>query len=88
MVRQACATSEQLVPDDNVLKQMYVEYDTPCDSLVSDPERLLSFSQDYAERTGQQVAPAQISHRLLTLRKLGEAKGGLPRLRRAYHGRD
>lgn len=88
MVRQAYATSEQFVPDDNVLKQMYVEYDTPCDSLVSDPEKLLSFSQDYTERTGQQIAPAQVSHRLLTLRKLGETKGGLPNLRRKYNGRN
>lgn len=88
MVRQACATSEQFVPDDNVLKLMYVEYDTPCDSLVSDPARLLSFADNYAERTGQHVEPAQVSHRLLTLRKLGEAKGGLPKLRRKYNGRN
>ena len=74
--------------DDNVLREMYIEYDTACDRLVSDPAKLLSFAEDYAERTGQQTRPAQVSHRLLTLRKLGEAKGGLPRLRRAYHGRN
>jgi hypothetical protein len=74
--------------DDGVLREMYIEYDTPCDPLVSDPARLLSFAEDYAERTGQQVEPAQLSHRLLSLRKLGEAKGGLPRLRRAYDGRN
>jgi len=79
--------SESPVFDDNVLKQMYVEFDVPCDGLVSDPAKLLSFADDYAERTGQQVEPAQLSHRLLTLRKVGEAKGGLPKLRRKYNGR-
>ncbi len=88
MVRQESQVSESPTFDDNVLKQMYVECDTPCDRLVSDPASLLSFAKDYAERTGQQVEPAQISHRLLTLRKLGEAKGGLPKLRRKYNGRD
>jgi hypothetical protein len=67
---------------------MYVEYNAPCDGLVSDPARLSSFAEDYAQRTGQQVEPAQVSHRLLTLRKLGEAKGGLSRLRRKYNGRN
>jgi hypothetical protein len=73
---------------DDVLKQMYVETDVPCDTLVSDPERLLAFAQTYAERTDQEVEPAQLAHRLLTLRKLGEAKGGLPKLRRRYNGRN
>ena len=74
--------------DDAVLKEMYVDYDMPCDRLVSDPAKLRGFVDDYTERTGQQLEPSQIAHRLLTLRKLGEAKGGLPRLRRAYNGRN
>ncbi|HPC97087.1 MAG TPA: hypothetical protein PLU87_19270 [Sedimentisphaerales bacterium] len=69
--------------NDEILREMYVEYNAPCDRLVSDPECLSAFAEDYAQRTGQQVEAACISHRLLTLRKLGEAKGGLPRLRRA-----
>ena len=73
---------------DDVLKQMYVEADVPCDSLVSDPERLSAFARTYAERTDQEVELAQLAHRLLTLRKLGESKGGLPRLRRKYNGRN
>ena len=88
MVRQDSQVSESLVFDDNILKQMYVEFDVPCNRLVSDPARLLAFAEDYTERTGQQVEPAQVSHRLLTLRKLGEAKGGLPKLRRKYNGRN
>jgi len=88
MVHQDSQVPESPVFDDNVLREMYVEYATPCDRLVSDPAKLTSFAEDYAERTGQQVKAAQISHRLLTLRKLGEAKGGLSRLRRAYNGRN
>ncbi len=74
--------------DDAILKQMYIEYNTPCDRLVSNPGSLQAFAEDYAQRTGQQVEAARVSHRLLTLRKLGQAKGGLPRLRRAYNGRN
>jgi len=74
--------------DDDVLREMYVEYDAPCDRLVSNPASLQSFAEDYAQRTGQQVEAAQLAHRLLTLRKLGAVKGGLPRLRRTYNGRN
>ena len=88
MACQDSQVSESPVLDDNILKEMYVEYDTACDRLVSDPARLMSFVKDYAERIGQQVEAAQVSHRLLTLRKLGQDKGGLPRLRRTYHGRN
>ena len=88
MVRQGSDVSGSFVFNDNVLREMDTEYDTACDRLVSDPGRLLPFAQDYIDRTGQQVEPADLSHRLLTLRKLGEAKGGLPRLRRKYNGRN
>lgn len=88
MIREDSHVSESPVFDDNVLREMYVEYDTACDRLVSDPAKILPFAEDYTGRTGQQVEPAQLAHRLLNLRKLGEAKGGLPRLRRTYHGRN
>jgi hypothetical protein len=74
--------------DDIVLREMYREYDTPCDTLISDQAQLLPFVDDYEDRTGQSVEPSELAHRLLTLRKLGEAKGGLPRLRRRYNGRN
>ncbi len=74
--------------DDAVLIEMYREYDTACDNLVSDEAELLPFVADYARRTGQEVEPSELAHRLLALRKLGEAKGGLPRLRRRYNGRN
>jgi hypothetical protein len=88
MIRHAIQESDLPMFDDGVLREMYIEYKTPCDALVSDPARLRSFAEDYVERTGQRVQPAEVSHRLLNLRKLGEARGGLPRLRRAYHGRN
>lgn len=88
MIRRSRENHASLVFDDDVLRQMYVETDVPCDSLVSDPARLSTFAQAYAERTTQEVDPAQLAHRLLALRKLGEAKGGLPRLRRRYNARN
>jgi len=74
--------------NDNVLRQMYRYYNIPCDRLISDQKQFLPFVQDYMEQTGQKVGPAQLAHRLLYLRKRGEPKGGLPRLRRSYNGRN
>ena len=88
MIRHYTENGESPVPDDSVLREMYIKNNMPCDRLVSDPERLFAFTQAYADRTGQTIEPADLAHRLLTLRKLGEAKGGLPRLRRTYSGRN
>jgi hypothetical protein len=88
MIRHDTGKQESPVPDDDVLREMYVTHNLPCDRLVSDPETLLAFTQAYTDRTGQEIEPAQVSHRLLTLRKIGEAKGGLPKLRRKYNGRN
>lgn len=74
--------------NDGILKQMYLEYAIPCDRLVSNPSSLQAFTQDYANRTGQLVEPAVLSHHLLNLRRRGEAKGGLSRLQRSYNGRN
>jgi len=88
MIHHGYANQESAVPDDSILKEMYIKNNTPCDRIVSNPERLLAFTQAYMDLTGQEIEPADLAHRLLTLRKLGEAKGGLPRLRRAYLGRN
>lgn len=74
--------------NDTIIREMYREYSIPCDTLVSDQERLLPFAQDYMQRTDHEVEPKHLAKRLLTLRKLGEDKGGLPRLRRRYNGRN
>ncbi len=71
----------------SILVEMYLEYDTPCDRLVSDPQRLGEFCKDYVARSGEVVEPAELSHHLLNLRRKGQANGGLPRLRRGYSGR-
>ena len=88
MVRQGIQRIDMPQLNDDLLRQMYIEYNAPCDRLVSNPVSLQAFAEDYVQRTGQQVEAAQVSHRLLTLRKLGAAKGGLPRLRRTYNGRN
>ena len=72
---------------DDVLIGMYGEWDVPCDELVSNPDLLRTFTRDYQRRTGADVEARDVGRRLLTLRKRGEAKGGLPRLRRQFHGR-
>ena len=74
--------------NDRLLKDMYVEYGTPCDRLVSDPLILTRFTEDYIRRSSQIIGVAELGHHMLNLRRLGEDKGGLPRLFRRYFGRD
>jgi len=85
MVHDGSDNNESPLLNDNILKEMYVEYDTPCDSVISNPEKLVAFAQTYTDRTSQTVGATQIAHRLLSLRKLGQTKGGLPRIRRRTH---
>jgi hypothetical protein len=74
--------------DDVTIREMYQEYNIPCDSIVSDQKQLLIFADDYIHRTGHKVGLTHFAHHLLTLRKRGEAKGRLPRLRRIYNVRN
>lgn len=71
----------------SVVIELYVADDVPCDRVVSDPTMLSSFTDRYNARTGQSLSPGEVGHDLLNLRRRGEAKGGLPRLRRAFDGR-
>ena len=73
--------------DDSIIKEMYRDYDIPCDTLISDQELLLPFAEDYIKRTSHEVEPSQLARHLLTLRKHGETNGGSPRLRRSYNGK-
>lgn len=82
MIHHVLENGKTPVFDDNALREMYMEYDIPCDRLVSDPAELFYFKQAYTQRTDQEITCKDLAHRLLTLRKLGQAKGGLPRLRR------
>lgn len=77
-----------MIFDNKLLKQMYLEYNIPCDRLVSNPVILQGFTHDYSGRIRKEVDPANLSHYLLNLRRIGEDNGGLPKLRRRYFGRD
>ena len=72
----------------STLIKMYKEYHIPCDQLVSNPQTLTKFTSEYKKRTGEEAEPAQMGREMLNLRRRGEAKGGLPRLMRKYHGRN
>lgn len=70
---------------DNVIIEQYVRFDTPADQIVSDPHVSERFQQAVnAELTPQeQIELPALNRRILNLRKRGEDKGGLPRLRRS-----
>ena len=72
---------------DEAIVRMYLRWDVTCDDLVSDPDSLAAFATEYIQETGHHVRPRDLARRLLNLRKRGEDKGGLPRLRRRYNGR-
>jgi len=74
--------------DDDLLRTMYVEYDIPCDPLVRSPADIARFTSDYTHRSGHAVTSGSLARYLHNMRKRGEAKGGLPKLRRAYNGRN
>jgi len=74
--------------NDEVIRKMYLEYAIPADRLVSDPDRLVEFTGDYNSRAGDDKVPKLLAHRILNLRRRGEDKGGLRRLRRRYFGRN
>jgi len=74
--------------NDTILTQMYIQYAIPCDRLVSNPNVLANFASDYTKRTGHRVELGSLGHHMLNLRRKGQAKGGLPRLKRRYNGRN
>lgn len=75
---------------DSAIISTYRVFNTPADRIVTDPQ----IDQDFVERVNKLLRPddvaslAEINRRLLNLRRLGEAKGGLPRLQRRYNGRN
>lgn len=74
---------------DDAIVEQYVRFDTPADQIVSDPELAEEFRQAVNQELSpeEQVALSDLNRRVLNLRKRGKDKGGLPRLRRSYHGR-
>ncbi len=74
---------------DQAIIETYVRFDTPADQVVADPQLATRFGQDVNSQLPktQQVDQATLNKRLLNLRRRGEEKGGLPRLRRDFNGR-
>ena len=74
---------------DSVIRAEYRRFGTPVDRLVSDPHLAAGFATrvNAKMRADGETDVASINWRLMSLRKRGEDKGGLPRLERAYHGR-
>ena len=74
---------------DQAIKAEYVVLDVPADGIVATPQLAKKFAEAVNHRLsdGECESLETINKRLLTLRKFGQAKGGLPRLRREYNGR-
>jgi hypothetical protein len=63
---------------DTALRQLYLEFDTPADRVLSNPELAESFFNSVSVRMNISLEREMVFKRLLNLRKKGE----LPRLRR------
>jgi len=83
------ATKGTAMELDRVIVETYVRFDTPADQIVADPDLAGQFGDAVNGRLPRedQVDLATLNKRLLNLRRRGEEKGGLPRLRRDYNGR-
>ena len=70
---------------DSVLVAAYEDFDVPVDRFFADDGLRNAFVASVAKRLGnRKLDAAAVMRRLMNLRK----KGRLPRLRRAYHGRN
>ena len=65
-------------PMDTILRDLYLEFDTPADRVLSNPQLAEQFFKRVVDREGITVQRETVFNRLLYLRK----KGVLPRLRR------
>jgi hypothetical protein len=74
---------------DEAIVSLYPEFDVPVDEILRDPAVTEEFVRQLTARMGlrQKLHIPTVNLRLLTLRKRGEANGGLPRLQRDYNGR-
>lgn len=63
---------------DITLRQLYLEFDTPADRVLSNPQLAEQFFKRVSDRAGVVLEREAVFKRLLHLRK----KGVLPRLRR------
>jgi len=74
---------------DQAIVEVYASFPHAADAIVSSPDRSAEFADQVNSRLSEdeQCAVEAINKRLLTLRKRGEDKGGLPRRWRGYNGR-
>jgi hypothetical protein len=74
---------------DAVIRRKYVEFGVAADSVLSFSEESEKFAKAVNSElpNDAKVDSDAIRWRLITLRKRGEEKGGLPRIERAYNGR-
>jgi hypothetical protein len=68
---------------DEVLKAEYRRFDVPADELVRTPELAMAFCECVRRQDSglETVSNDVITRRLIQLRKRGESRGGLPRIR-------
>ncbi len=71
------------VPEVELLKALYVEYDTPVDSFVSHWDRLIQLADEFNRRLRGVFKPDELLHYMMNERK----RSRWPRIRRQYRGR-
>lgn len=75
---------------EEVIRTNYKSFTTPVDQIVTDA----ALAEEFAALVNADLSPESqvdvtwLNRRLMNLRKLGENKGGLCRLERAYSGRE
>ncbi len=68
--------------NNEIICDLYRETDIPCDSLVSSPIYMDSFTLRYNQLANDNLSAKEMAKKLLSLRKKGQDNGGLPRLRK------
>ncbi len=68
--------------NNEIIFNLYRETNIPCDSLISSPIDMESFTLRYNKLTNDNLSAKEMAKKLLGLRKKGQDNGGLPRLRK------
>jgi hypothetical protein len=77
-------------PQRIAIVKVYMQYPEAADPIIQDPELSERFCKDVNLEldAAERFAIPQLNRVLHNLRKLGEARGGLPRKQRQYRGRN
>ncbi len=79
---------------DEVIRDAYVkfheQFGAAADKIVASPDLSTRFADQVNARLSadEQMDVETVNRRIINLRRLGQAKGGLPRLERNYSGRE